>query len=80
MTRFTGRYNTLTRALMDLDPIDLKVLLAFVVGVLIFPLAVALAIASWIAKHGALMEGIAMRSVETNEPPSIVRWQQAPVS
>jgi SAM-dependent methyltransferase len=62
ISHLTGRQNALTRFLMGLDPLDLTVLLSFVLGALLVVPALMLAGVSWIAKEGALMEATAVNS------------------
>jgi 2-polyprenyl-3-methyl-5-hydroxy-6-metoxy-1,4-benzoquinol methylase len=62
LNRLTGRSNTLTRFLMGLDPFGPAVLLSFVLGAALFPAALLLALMSWIAKRGGVMEAIAVAS------------------
>jgi len=59
ISRWTGRHNTLTRYLMGLDPLSVRVALAFLLGAVMAVPAVALAGASWAAGSGAVMEAIA---------------------
>lgn len=58
----TGRNNTLTRFLMGLDRFGLKTLLALVLGALLLPAALILAVTTWIVGRGALMEARAVTS------------------
>lgn len=58
----TNRNNTLTRFLMGLDRFGLRTLLAFFLGALLLPAAVILAVTSWVAGKGALMEARAVAS------------------
>jgi SAM-dependent methyltransferase len=60
INRLTGRNNTLTRFLMGLDPFGPAVLLSFVLGAVLLPPAVLLALVSWMAKRGGVMEVIAV--------------------
>jgi SAM-dependent methyltransferase len=62
LNRLTGRSNTLTRFLMGLDPFGPAVLLSFLLGAALFPAALLLALVSWIAKRGGVMEAIAVTS------------------
>lgn len=57
----TGRANTLTRFLMQLDPLRPAVLFSLGFGLLLAAPATLLAGASWIAGRGALMEATAVR-------------------
>ena len=63
INRLTGRANTLTRFLMGLDSFGPAVLLSFVLGAILVPLALLLSVASWLVKRGALMEANAILSV-----------------
>lgn len=62
ISRVTGRANRLTRLLTGLDPLGPAGLLFFLLGGVLALPALLLAAASWPAKNGALMEGIATRS------------------
>jgi SAM-dependent methyltransferase len=58
----TGRRNTLTRFLMGLDAFGPVVLLSLLLGTVLAPPALILALASWLAKRGGLMEAVAVAS------------------
>jgi SAM-dependent methyltransferase len=62
ISRLTGRMNTLTRFLSGLDKFSSQVLFSWIFGVVLLPVALLLAVASWIAGRGALMEAIAVNS------------------
>jgi SAM-dependent methyltransferase len=62
LSRLTGRLNTLTRYLMGLDPLGPAVVLSFAAGAVLALPAALLALASWLARSGALMEATATRS------------------
>ena len=62
INRLTRRGNTLARFLMALDPLGPAVLLSFVVGAVLVPPALLLALVSWKAKTGGVMEAIAVAS------------------
>lgn len=68
--RLTGRANTLTRFLMGLDPWSPAVLLSFLLGALLAIPAVLLAVASWLAGSGALMEVTAAAAIPRDAPAS----------
>jgi SAM-dependent methyltransferase len=58
----TSHNNTLTRFLMGLDRFGPRTLLAFVLAAFLLPAAVILAVTSWVAERGALMEARAVVS------------------
>lgn len=68
ISRLTGRANSLTRFLMGLDRFSLTVLFSFVLGVILAPPALILALASWLAQNGALMEAISVQSGPAGKP------------
>ena len=57
----TGRFSTLTRFLMGLDPFSPRILFSGILAALLVPPAILLALASWPAGRGALMEAVAVR-------------------
>ncbi len=57
----TGRFNTLTRFLMGLDPFSPRIFFSGLFAALLVPPAMLLAFASWAAGRGALMEAVAVR-------------------
>lgn len=56
LNRITGRSNTLTRFLMGLEPFSGRVLFSVILGAILTPPAVGLAVISWLVRRGALME------------------------
>lgn len=64
INRLTGRDNTLTRYLMGLDRFGPAVLFSFMLGTVLLVPALLLALASWIAKRGGVMEAIAVAAHE----------------
>jgi SAM-dependent methyltransferase len=62
ISRLTGRMNTLTRFLSGLDAFRFRVLVSSMFAVVLLPVALLLAVASWLAGRGALMEAIAEHS------------------
>lgn len=58
----TGRMNTLTRFLSGLDKFSFRVFFSWIFGIVLLPVALLLAVASWLAGRGALMEAIAEHS------------------
>lgn len=62
ISRLTGRTNTLTRFLMKLDGIGFQVFFSWLLGVVLLLPALLVAVVSWMAGSGALMEAIATDS------------------
>jgi SAM-dependent methyltransferase len=60
----TGRPNTLTRFLMGIEPFGPTVVFSLLLGAILMPAALILALASWAAGRGALMEATATLSAE----------------
>jgi uncharacterized SAM-binding protein YcdF (DUF218 family) len=54
--------NTLTRFLSGLDKFSFRVFFSWIFGIVLLPVALLLAVASWLAGRGALMEAIAEHS------------------
>ena len=67
INRLTGRANTLTRYLMGLDPFSPAVLLSFVLGAILVPLALLLSVTSWLSGGGALIEATATHAVHVKK-------------
>jgi 2-polyprenyl-3-methyl-5-hydroxy-6-metoxy-1,4-benzoquinol methylase len=60
ISRLTGRTNVLTRFLMGLDKLSPRIFLSWLLGAALLAPALLLAIVSWTAGSGALMEAIAV--------------------
>lgn len=67
LNRITGHSNTLTRFLMGLDAIGPAALFSLAFGLVLSPLAMVVAGASWMAKRGALLEVIATHPITRGE-------------
>jgi 2-polyprenyl-3-methyl-5-hydroxy-6-metoxy-1,4-benzoquinol methylase len=67
LNRITGHSNTLTRFLMGLDPIGAAAVFSLAFGLVLSPLAMAMAGASWVARQGALVEVIARHPITPGE-------------
>jgi 2-polyprenyl-3-methyl-5-hydroxy-6-metoxy-1,4-benzoquinol methylase len=70
ISRLSGRTNTLTRFLMGLDKFSPQVLFSSMLGIALLLPALLLAVVSWMAGSGALMEAIA---VDSKAAPKHVR-------
>jgi len=62
ISRMTGRTNTLSRYLMGLDGFSSQVFFSWLIGVVLLPPALLMAVVSWLAGSGALMQAIAVDS------------------
>jgi SAM-dependent methyltransferase len=62
ISRLTGHPNTLTRFLMGLDGFSIQVFFSWLIAAGLLPLALLVAVVSWLAGSGALMEAIAVAS------------------
>ncbi len=64
LNRITGRPNTLTRFLMGMEPFNARVALSILLGAILVPPALCLALISWLSERGALMEATATLPTE----------------
>jgi SAM-dependent methyltransferase len=67
INRITGHPNTLSRFLMGIDPFGWTVLLSYALAAVLLLPALLLALASWLARSGALMEAVAVRAASAAE-------------
>jgi len=68
ISRMTRRSNTLTRFLMGLDGFSPRLIFSCLIGVILLPPALLMAVLSWLAGKGALMEAIAVDSHSAVRP------------